>query len=417
MKNQILILIIFCAFVQLGIGQVVQTKSNDLQYFRPAGKQGLNIFETSKQNSEDFEKLTVKVGADFALQFQGLRANNANLGTNVNLPTANLNIDAQLAQGMRVHLRTYLSSRTHEDTWVKGGYLQIDDLGFIKPGFAEKIMNITTIKIGMDDINYGDAHFRRSDNASAIYNPFVGNYIMDGFITEAYMEFTLQPKDYIFVLGISNGNMDQTATITETNDTSIRLYAKAGIDRQVSEDLRVRLTGSYTSAPGMENGRLLYGGDRAGARYYLTQDLRDGRVNPRFADMQAWMINPFVKFRNFEFFGIFEQTSGFQSSNQNRTAGKYTQLAGELLYRFGTKNQFYLGTRYNTVRGYDDYANSQTTPQNGSTNRINAGGGWFFTDNVLAKVEYVNQSYADKGGWDDSSKNFKGFVFEAVISF
>ena len=59
MKNQILILVIFCAFFQLGIGQVVQTKSKDLQYFRPAGKQGLNIFETSKQNSEDFEKLTV----------------------------------------------------------------------------------------------------------------------------------------------------------------------------------------------------------------------------------------------------------------------------------------------------------------------------------------------------------------------
>lgn len=402
MKTQTLILVFFCAFFQFGTSQTVQTKSNDLQYFRPAGKQGLNIFETSKQNPEEFEKLSVKVGADFALQFQGLRADNANLGTNVNLPTANLNIDAQLAEGMRVHLRTYLSSRTHEDTWVKGGYLQIDDLGFIKPGFAEKIMNITTIKIGMDDINYGDAHFRRSDNASALYNPFVGNYIMDGFITEAYMEFTFQPKDYIFVLGISNGNMDQTATITETNDTSIRFYAKAGIDKQVSEDLRVRLTGSYTSAPGVENGRLLYGGDRAGARYYLTQDLRDGRVNPRFADMQAWMINPFVKFKGIEFFGIYEQTSGFQGLDQGRTAGKYSQIAGELLYRFGTKNQFYIGSRYNSVRGHNDYIDSQAKPQYGSTNRVNAGGGWFFTNNVLAKIEYVNQSYAGKGGWDDS---------------
>jgi hypothetical protein len=107
MKTQTLILVFFCAFFQFGTSQTVQTKSNDLQYFRPAGKQGLNIFETSKQNPEEFEKLSVKVGADFALQFQGLRADNANLGTNVNLPTANLNIDAQLAEGMRVHLRTY----------------------------------------------------------------------------------------------------------------------------------------------------------------------------------------------------------------------------------------------------------------------------------------------------------------------
>ena len=34
------------------------------------------------------------------------------------------------------------------------------------------------------EINYGDAHFRRSDNGNALYNPFVGNYIMDAFTTE-----------------------------------------------------------------------------------------------------------------------------------------------------------------------------------------------------------------------------------------
>lgn len=36
--------------------------------------------------------------------------------------------------------------------------------------------------------NYGDAHFRRSDNAQAIYNPFVGNLIMDAFTTEVGAE-------------------------------------------------------------------------------------------------------------------------------------------------------------------------------------------------------------------------------------
>src|SRR5690606_33188104 len=107
------------------------------------------------------------------------------LGTDFNLPTANLNVDAQLMDGVRMHLGVYLSARHHEESWVKGGYIQMDKLDFISPGFMEEIMNYTTIRIGLDEFNYGDAHFRRTDNARAIYNPFVGNYIMDSFSTEA----------------------------------------------------------------------------------------------------------------------------------------------------------------------------------------------------------------------------------------
>jgi hypothetical protein len=40
------------------------------------------------------------------------------------------------------------------------------------------LFEIVTVKVGHMEINYGDAHFRRSDNGNALYNPFVGNYIM-----------------------------------------------------------------------------------------------------------------------------------------------------------------------------------------------------------------------------------------------
>ena len=46
------------------------------------------------------------------------------------------------------------------------------------------LFEIATVRVGHIEINYGDAHFRRSDNGNAIYNPFVGNYIMDAFTTE-----------------------------------------------------------------------------------------------------------------------------------------------------------------------------------------------------------------------------------------
>ena len=48
----------------------------------------------------------------------------------------------------------------------------------------KSIMKYTTLRVGHFEINYGDAHFRRSDNGNSMYNPFVGNYILDAFTTE-----------------------------------------------------------------------------------------------------------------------------------------------------------------------------------------------------------------------------------------
>lgn len=100
----------------------------DIQYFRSNDKDGVNVFEPGKAENLKFEGVQVRVGGDFAIQFQGLSQDNAagntaELVNNMNLPTANLNIDVQLAQGVRMHLRTYLSSRHHNEGWVKGGYL------------------------------------------------------------------------------------------------------------------------------------------------------------------------------------------------------------------------------------------------------------------------------------------------------
>jgi hypothetical protein len=191
------------------------------------------------------------------------------LGTDFNLPNANLNLDVQLAEGMRMHLRTYLSSRHHAEAWIKGGHMQISNLNFISPGFLEDIMQYTTVTIGLDEFNYGDAHFRRSDNARTIFNPFVGNYIMDAFSTEAFGEITLQtPGGLLAVVGLTNGKLNQNVVVTDASDNKPSFYGKLGFDSQLNDDLRVRLTGSWYTNQGTTTGTWLYGGDRAGSRYY-----------------------------------------------------------------------------------------------------------------------------------------------------
>jgi hypothetical protein len=393
-----------------------------LQYFRPNDKAGLNVFEPSKQDTVEFNGVKVRIGGDFAMQFQSIDQTNSfdslvELGTNFNLPTANLNIDVQLYDGLRMHLRTYLSSKNHQEAWVKGGYLQIDKLDFIKPGFLQGFMDVARITIGLDEFNYGDAHFRRSDNARAIFNPFVGNYIMDAFSTEAFGELTIMKNGFLGVIGITNGKLNQNVVVNDNSDNKASFFGKLGYDNQLSDDFRLRLTGSWYINKGTTTGTWIYGGDRAGSRYYSVMETLDGdggpfegRFNPRFRELTAIQINPFIKYKGLEFFGIYEVAS----NSDDQGGGAFTQLAGELLYRFGNTEQFYLGGRYNTVSG--EMVENALTQE---INRLNIGGGWYMTKNVMAKLEYVNQKYEGEG-WTGTKYNggeFDGINIEAVISF
>ncbi|MEP0365832.1 MAG: hypothetical protein ABJN36_10125 [Cyclobacteriaceae bacterium] len=399
----------------------------ELQYFRANDQSSNAVFETPKTNDVEFTGLKVRVGGDFALQFQGISQTNdgdslQNLGNNFNLPTANLNLDVQLADGVRLHMRTYLSSRHHTEAYVKGGYLQMDKLDFIKPGFMSGIMEFTTLRFGMDEINYGDAHFRRSDNAHAINNPFVGNYIMDGFTTEPFAEVTVQKSGVIGVLGATNGRLNQSVTAT---DKGFVMYGKLGYDSWVNDDLRLRLTGSFYTSSDKGTRDYLYGGDRAGGRYYNLLGTASGtisssdfspRFNPRWAYQTAFMINPFVQFKGFEFFGTYEMTQNGLSADANdaTSGGQFTNVVAEALYRFGGTEQFYLGGRYNAVSGEStDVALTQ------EMTRVNVGGGWYLTPNVLTKVEYVNQSFDGDAynGTELQGASFNGLVIEATIGF
>jgi hypothetical protein len=416
------LLIALLGVTSLGYAQENRT----LQFDRTPGKDGVNVYETSKEDTVEFTGLKVRLGGDFAMQFQGLtQGNDANtlvqLGKNLNLPSANMNIDVQLADGLKMHLRTYLSARHHEESWVKGGHIQMDKLDFVKPGFLEGFMKVATIRVGLDEINYGDAHFRRTDNARAIYNPFVGNYIMDAFTTEAFGELNLQSNGLLAVIGVSNGKLNQSVVTDDTKDNKMSLYGKLGFDKQMSDDLRFRLTGSWYINKGASSGAYLFGGDRAGSRYYnVYHTVADGgsdfepRVNARFTEITSIQVNPFVKFKGLEFFGIYEVASGSGIDRSGNDEGSYTQVAGEVIYRFGGSDQLYLGGRYNAVNGASVDGAPEVT-----VNRMNLGGGWFLTKNVMMKLEYVKQTNEGDGyvGSKYAGAQFEGVNIEATIGF
>jgi hypothetical protein len=400
-------------------------------------------FEEAKDNGEGFDKPSVKVGGDFAIQFQSLshEADSVeliSLGKGFNLPTANLNIDATLAKGVKLNLVTYLSARHHNEAWVKGGYLIMDQLPFLNSTAVDNIMHFFTIKAGVMEINYGDAHFRRSDNGNVINNPFVGNYIVDAFTTAPALELMFRKNGIIAMAAVSSGSLrpdlaaykasDSTYTAYNTKD-ELAYYGKIGYDNILANDLRLRLTlsGYYCAEHHFGS---LYNGDRAGSRYYLIMNTRkfaatdvdiksnhtSGNWSPGLTSKDmSLMANAFASFKGLEVFGTYENAS---TKSPAGVEYNFNQLAFEALYNFGSNKQFFGGARYNIVDANIKRTNNigESVETNQTISRIQLGAGWHLLASTVVKLEYVMQNY-DNFNESDGEGEFSGVMFEAAISF
>ena len=140
----------------------------------------------------------------------------------------------------------------------------------------------------------------------------------------------------------------------------------------------------------------LYSGDRAGSRYYFvlentaaTESAQkdSGLLNPGFKnEVTAFQMNPFVKYRGLELFGVLEQAKGGPSRKRRTAPGTNTRSTPSI----GScpMSKLFVGARYNKAQGQLPGVAGDV-----GANRWEFGGGWWITANVLAKAEYVNQKY------------------------
>jgi hypothetical protein len=446
------------AVVVLPLVTMAQTSDKEYylrpSYFRPYDQRGINVFETSKApDTIAFEGPRIRFGAGFTQQFQNIKQESSALNnqtTNKLYPIssgfmtamANLFTDIQLADGIRLNVTTYLSTRHHNEAWVKGGYIQFDKLPF-KGKFWKDLMDITTIKVGHMEINYGDAHFRRSDAGQTLYNPFMESYIMDAFATEIGGEIYVQKNGLFGMLGVTNGmikgNVDSATpgivmvngvpkVVDDNTSRQPSIYLKGGIDKKLADNIRFRVSGSfYHNSSNAGSGLTLYGGDRGGSNYQnVLEKWKDnagavnastaiafsGRLNPNFSKkIDAAMLNGFLKVSGLELFGTYETSKGRTKTETDDR--KASQWAGDAIYRFGKAENLFVGARYNTVK-----AQLQGITNDVKVNRFALAGGWFVTRNVLMKGEYVIQKYNNFPVTDyRTGGKFNGYVIEAVVGF
>lgn len=461
--------VLFCILFISSINLLAQ--DTQLQYFRSWNKKGINVFEPSKSDEQPaFDGLKLKFGAGFTQAYQSLKHSNtpvylpesqtnpvnSNLlygttksdSTSANLDgfntaMANLYMDVQLADGIRMSVESYMSTRHHNEFWVKGGYIQVDKLPmFGNPDWFTKYVRL---KVGHFQPNYGDMQFRRSDGGNTMYNPFVENYIMDAFTTEIGGEAYIFPiKGLMLMGGFSGGTVEGNIDNPDAKPAPFQydptqrkpaIHAKIAYDNTF-KDLRFRISASTYNCSASPN-QTLYYGDRAGSQYIMVMEQNrsllvidgipsgigqstyvnnkdSGRFNPFFTQrVSSMMANLFLNYKGLEFFGTYESAKGRAWYEPGTDDRKVSQYAGEIGYRFLKDKQCYLGVRYNELKGRSIFAQSDA-----SINRLAIVGSWNPLDYLMMKLEYVSQNYNDFSPYDyRHDGKFSGFVMQATVSF
>ncbi|MEA5045454.1 MAG: hypothetical protein VB075_12935, partial [Petrimonas sp.] len=135
----------------------------------------------------------------------------------------------------------------------------------------------------------------------------------------------------------------------------------------------------------------------------------------------AVMGNIFLKFSpvqglSLESFTTLENAGGRDASEPD--VRKSNQFVTDLVVRFGTNENFYVGGRYNTIKADMGAAQGKPNHYEAGIDRVAIAAGWYMTKNVMAKIEYVNQKYNGfpAKSIQDGAK-FNGLTLQGSIAF
>ena len=343
----------------------------------------------------------------------------------------NLSFMAEIGDGdILVFADLYLSSRPHaSQTYGNEGYMlfrRIPGESDVSDFLNDSIFRHVNIKAGHFEIDFGDAHYRKTDNAWTSRNPLVGNYLINPDVEEIGVEVFSKPHWPVgWLVGVTSG------TTTENLNEGRGMAAVHGkLWWEPNDDFRISASAYYVdhsdnppSGAGSTSGRL-FSSSRAGGVYggvwgggNQPGDLTVGAdelVTALQGDV-TWSPGPW------EFYGNlgWVEDADPNGSLPGEPTERWVYGAAEAVYFFNQRT--WLAGRYSFGQA-DDVKGADS---DGRIHRIQAGGGYWLTRNVLVKGEYV---YQFASGFDDAEglvagvdigndPSFNGVIMEVSFKF
>ncbi|HYK01119.1 MAG TPA: hypothetical protein VE974_05140 [Thermoanaerobaculia bacterium] len=322
----------------------------------------------------------------------------------------------------------YLSSRNHpSQTYGNEGYIllrgvpeNLQSLRFLKP-----VLEKVDIKAGHMLVDFGDAALHRSNNAIVQKNPLIGNFVVDPNIVSIGMQVASKPGRFGWLVGGSNGTTTEDWNVGRGFAYNAKLYAYPieGLRTSVSY-IGTDQSDNATKASGGSSMQM-FTGNRSGERYagILGGGQAPGNVFPQAGEkFSAAQFD--VTYDNGSPITLYGHYGRTQDLDINGTlAGtpeeKWSYYAADAKYHITPT--LYAAARYSGA----NVSKLAGNDSDGKVARIQVGGGFWLTKNLLMKVEYVTQSYSgfregqvvnnNVAAWRDPS--FSGVISEVSFSF
>jgi len=376
---------------------------------------------------------TVYLGVDTVGTVQALSQENvydnatglevADLDPGFQTAWGNLAISATFGKEKEVEMffDLLISSRSHPSTtYGHQGYLMVrgmpGDLKNVR--LLDSLFDKIDLKIGHFHLDYGDHGYHRSDNAATQKNPLIGNFVIDPELVDIGAEISSEPGKFNWMVGVSNGTNTENVQDGRGNAFHGKVWLDLAPVRASISGFRVDHSDSATARA------TLFSGNRDGERYggEIGGGQAPGQVLPAGAkDVTAWQADLTWTGDKLSLYGHYGNTEDADINGvaEGTPTEEWNYYAGQAVWKFTPK--VHGAVRYSAARA--DILNDVAS--DGKVDRIQIGGGYWLTDELLAKIEYVHQEYDDFAEGDVLNNNiqawrdpsFSGVAMEVSFSF
>ena len=332
-------------------------------------------------------------------------------------------------QEIEVVFDMYLSSRNHpSQTYGNEGYIILrgipENLQTLK--FLEPLLAKMDLKAGHMLVDFGDTGLHRSNNAKVQNNPLVGNFVIDPNIVSIGMQASSKPGSrFGWLVGASNGTTTEDWNVGRgfAYNGKLIFYPVKALRTSVSY-IGTDQSDNPTKAAGGSSMQM-FTGNRSGERYagVLGGGQAPGNVFPqageKFSAAQFDLtFDSALPVKVYGHYGVTQDTD-INGSAEGTPEEKWTYYAADVKYELTPA--LYAAARYSTAKT----SQFNGADANGQVARIQVGGGFWLTKNLLMKMEYVQQKYTgfapgqvvNNGiqAWRDPE--FSGVISEVSFTF